>query len=72
MPVEDRQGPLLGEDLSYHVSEKSVLASCREDAPKALEAAAAVLTEEGESRRGWGVFFISPPRWLIKRQALCI
>lgn len=44
MPMEDRQVPLLGEDLSDHVWEKSILVSCREKAPNALEAEEAVLT----------------------------
>lgn len=68
--MEDRQVPLLGEDLSYHVGEKSVLVSHREEAPNALEAEEAVLTKTGESWRGRGLFFISPPLLLIKRQAL--
>lgn len=50
--MEDRQVPLLGEDLSYHVGEKSILVSHREVAPNALEVEEAVLTKTGESRRG--------------------
>lgn len=70
--MEDRQVPLRGEDLSYHVWEKSALVSCREKTPHALAAGEAVLTKTGESGRGWWVFFISlSPRFLlIKRQVL--
>lgn len=50
--MEDRQVPLLGEDLSYHVGEKSVLVSHREEAPNALEVEEAVSTKTGESGRG--------------------
>lgn len=50
--MEGRQVPLLGEDLSYHVWEKSVLVYCREKAPNALEAGEAVLTMTRESRQG--------------------
>lgn len=50
--MEDRQVPLLGEDLSYHVWEKSILVSCCEKAPNALEAEETALTKTGKC--GWG------------------
>lgn len=56
--MEDGQVPLLGEDLSYRVWEKSGLVSCLEKVPNALEAEEAVLTKTGESGRGRRVFFI--------------
>lgn len=70
MPAEDRQVPLLGEDLSSHVWEKSVLVACREKAPNALEAEDASSDTDRRVRTGLMGLYHLPPLLLIKRQAL--